>query len=305
MQIRKPDYINSLNLISLLLLPLSILTFAINIIKKFYKKKNFKIRTICVGNIYIGGTGKTPLCIKINKILKNKYKTVFIKKYYKEHKDEHRLLKSNGSLISMKSRDECLLKAEKRGFDFAILDDGLQDKIINYNKTIACFNSSVGIGNGFLIPSGPLRESLKSIKNYDAIFINGQGNDFNLVEKIRGIKKNIKIFRGSYEPLNLKQFNLKKNYLFFCGIGSPIEFEKTLKKYKFNIKDKMIFPDHYNYTSIDLKEIKKNATQNNLDIITTEKDYLRINIADRKKIKFLKIDLKVHNQKKFQNFLMK
>ena len=67
----------------------------------------------------------------------------------------------------------------------------------------------------------------------------------------------------------------------------------------------MIFPDHYNYTSIDLKEIKKNATQNNLDIITTEKDYLRINIADRKKIKFLKIDLKVHNQKKFQNFLMK
>ena len=124
-------------------------------------------------------------------------------------------LKSNGSLISMKSRDECLLKAEKRGFDFAILDDGLQDKIINYNKTIACFNSSVGIGNGFLIPSGPLRESLKSIKNYDAIFINGQGNDFNLVEKIEVLKK-YQIFRGSYEPINLKQFNLKKNYLFFC-----------------------------------------------------------------------------------------
>ncbi len=80
MKINRPLFWNNINLISILLYPLCLVTFLINFIKKTSHKNKFKIKTICVGNLYIGGTGKTPLSIKINNILKKKYKTVFIKK---------------------------------------------------------------------------------------------------------------------------------------------------------------------------------------------------------------------------------
>jgi Tetraacyldisaccharide-1-P 4''-kinase len=99
MKVNRPLFWNSINIISILLYPLSLITFLINIIKKIPNKKNFKIKSICVGNLYIGGTGKTPLTIKINNILKKKYRTVFIKKKYYDQIDEQTLLKHNGNLI--------------------------------------------------------------------------------------------------------------------------------------------------------------------------------------------------------------
>ena len=165
MKINRPFFWNEINLISILLYPVSLITFLIYIIKKTLYKKSFKIKTICVGNLYIGGTGKTPLSIKINNILKKNYKTVFVKKKYSDQKDEQKILKSYGNLICTKYRDNALKIAEKKKYDIAILDDGLQQKNLNYNITIACFNSSDGIGNGLLIPSGPLRENFSAIKS--------------------------------------------------------------------------------------------------------------------------------------------
>ena len=89
LKVKKPkfwDYKN-LSFFSVLLLPFIFLTLAVNFIKKLQNKKNYSIKTICVGNIYIGGTGKTPLVIKINDKLKNKFKTVFIKKNYYDQID--------------------------------------------------------------------------------------------------------------------------------------------------------------------------------------------------------------------------
>ena len=80
MKINRPLFWDQKNLISFLLYPVSLITLLINIIKKILVKRSFPIKSICVGNLYVGGTGKTPLTIKINNILKKKYKTVFIKK---------------------------------------------------------------------------------------------------------------------------------------------------------------------------------------------------------------------------------
>ncbi len=80
MQIKKPLFWNEKNIISFLLYPFTLITFLINFVKKFSNKKKYNLKTICVGNIYIGGTGKTPLTIEINKILKKKFKTIFVKK---------------------------------------------------------------------------------------------------------------------------------------------------------------------------------------------------------------------------------
>ncbi len=301
MKIIKPLYLNNKNLISYLLTPFTIFTILINFSKNFLIKKKYKIKTICVGNIYIGGTGKTSLCIKINKILKNKFGTVFIKKRYLDQLDETKMLKTHGKLISDENRSISLNKAEIKNFNLAILDDGLQDKRIDYDISIACFNTTYGIGNGFLLPAGPLREKLEILKKYSAIFLIGEKKNTKLTSKLK--KFNDKIFYSKYVPINIKNFDRKKSYLYFCGIGNPEEFENTLSKYNFRISKKLIFPDHHNYTNKDLEKIRKIAFKDKLEIITTEKDYERLTNNNKKNIKYLKVELQIKNFKKFSNFL--
>ena len=301
MKIIKPLYLNDKNLISYLLTPFTIFTILINFSKNFLIKKKYKIKTICVGNIYIGGTGKTSLCIEINKILKNKFKTVFIKKRYLDQLDERKMLQAHGKLISDENRGISLNKAETKKFNLAILDDGLQDKKIDYDISIACFNSTYGIGNGYLLPAGPLREKLEILKKYSAIFLVGEKKNSKLSSTLK--KFNNKIFYSKYVPINIKNFNRKKKYLSFCGIGNPEEFENTLYKYKFKISKKFVFPDHHNYTNEDLEKLKKIALNDQLEIITTEKDYRRITDNNKKNIKYLKVELQIENYKKFSNFL--
>ncbi len=303
MKIIKPLYLNDKNLISYFLIPFTIFTILINLSKKLLIKKKYKIKTICVGNIYLGGTGKTSLCIQINKFLKNKFKTVFIKKRYLDQLDERLMLQTHGKLISDENRDISLDKAEVKKFDVAILDDGLQDKKIDYDISIVCFNSTYGIGNGYLLPAGPLREKLEILKKYSAIFIIGEKKNTKLSSILK--KFNDKIFYSNYVPVNIKNFNRKKSYLYFCGIGNPEEFENTLNKYKFKISKKFIFPDHHNYTNEDLEKIKKIALNDKLEIITTEKDYKRLTKNNKKNIKYLKVELQIENYRKFSNFLNK
>ena len=303
MKIIKPVFWSEKNFLSLLLYPLTVLTFLINLIKKFSVKKKFSIKTICIGNICVGGTGKTPLSIKIDKILKKKYKTVFVKKKYSDQSDEQNLLRSNGNLICINYRDNGLKIAQKLKYDVAIMDDGLQEKSIKYDLTIACFNTSEGIGNGLLLPAGPLRENISAIKNYDAIFLNGEKKNKKLFLLLKKINNNLKIFEGKYVPLNIKNFNRNKKFIIFSGLGNPEEYERTLKKYKFKIKEKFVFPDHHKFSNSEIKKIKKIAKNNKLEIITTEKDYFRLNNKNKKNIKFLKVNLQIKNIKKFSRFL--
>ena len=132
--IRKPLFWNNINLISLSLIPISIITLIVNFFKNLFLKKKYRIKTICVGNIYVGGTGKTSLCIEINKILKKKFRTVFIKKKYYDQFDEKQLLTAQGDFLSHTDRKISLRKVENsKKFNLAILDDGLQEKTINYD----------------------------------------------------------------------------------------------------------------------------------------------------------------------------
>jgi tetraacyldisaccharide 4'-kinase len=304
MKLIKPKFWESKNFISFILYPLSAITFLINFTKKFSIKKNFEIKSICIGNIFIGGTGKTSLAIEINDLLRKKFRTVFIKKSYKNQIDEINLLNNKGKIISSSNREDALFTASKKKYQVAILDDGLQQKNINYDLKIACFNSKYAFGNGYVLPAGPLRENLNIIKDYDLIFLNGEKKNKKLLSKLKSINKNLQIFEGKYKPLNLKKFDLRKKYLMFCGIGNPHEFEQTLIKYKFNISEKIIFPDHHKFSNIDLKELKSNASRDNLTLVTTEKDFFRLNKTQRKNIKFLKIKLEIKDKEKLKKILI-
>ncbi len=304
MKLIKPKFWETKNIISFVLYPLTAITHLINFIKKFSIKKNFKIKTICIGNIFVGGTGKTSLAIEINELLRKKFKTVFIKKKYENQLDEINLLNNRGKIISASNREDGIISAIKKKYKVAILDDGLQQKNINYDLKIICFNSENAIGNGYMLPAGPLRERLNTIKNYDLVFVNGEKKNNKLLSILKSINKNLNIFEGKYKPLNLKNFDLKKKYLMFCGIGNPHEFEQTLSKYKFKTYKKIIFPDHYKLSNIDIKKIKKVAKKESLTLITTEKDFIRLNKTQRKNIKFLKTKLEINHKKKFEKILM-
>ena len=308
MKIVKPkfwDY-KKPNFFSYLLLPL---TFPVIINNFFLKKKknipNQNIKKICVGNIYVGGTAKTPLTIKIYQILKNlKYKAATIKKFYKDQVDEQKILKSKTTLYCAKNRNQSLNQAIKDNIDIVIFDDGLQDRSINYDLKFVCFNNIKWIGNGFLMPAGPLREKIESILKYDAIFLNGNENDnSNIKSLINKYDKKIQVFESTYRPINIDQFNINTNYLIFSGIGNPEIFKKTLINNGLKIIKEIIFPDHYQYTRADIDNIKLHAQKLNAKILTTEKDYVKIKPDYNTDIKVLKIELHIKNEQKLIEYL--
>ena len=213
MKFKKPkfwDY-NKPNIVSYLFFPLSLLLTILRTLKNLTTKtkKYSKIKTICVGNIYLGGTGKTSLSLKINEILKDKIKTCFIKKYYSDQIDEQKILSNHGKLFKFKDRSSSIKQAIEENFELAIFDDGLQDPSIDYDYRIACFNIDNWIGNSFTIPAGPLRENIKNLKKYKNVFLNGNNENIdNIIKFIHNLDPNIKIYQGEYVPLNINVFDL-------------------------------------------------------------------------------------------------
>ena len=309
MKLKKPkfwDY-KKPSFFSYLLLPLSITIGLIAKINSKPKYPNSKIKTICVGNIYIGGTGKTSLTIKIKEILdKNNIKACFIKKFYPNQNDEQKLLSKNGALFSNLKRITALDEAISEDFEVAIFDDGLQDSSIKYDMEIVCFNNLNWIGNGLTLPSGPLRENINNLKSYENVFLNG--NEESLIaikEQIKKINPNININSGKYIPLNIGEFDKDQNYLVFSGIGNHKTFVEMLKNNKLKVVSDLEYPDHYQYSKRDFDEIIINAKKFNAHIITTEKDYLRLENFNRNEILYVKSSLEISDEKSLTNKLLK
>ena len=309
MSLKKPkfwDYKRP-NIYSYVLWPLTIIIQIINLIRaRFKKQKKFSIRSVCVGNIYIGGTGKTSLSIKINEILsKKKIRSCFIKKSYISQTDEQKLLASRGKLFTAKKRSEALIEAEKDNYQIAIFDDGLQDYSIKYDVSLVCFNNLNWIGNGMTIPSGPLRESLNNLKNYNHVFLNGNSENLsNVTSTILNVNPTINIHKGKYIPLNLKDFNLNDNYLAFSGIGNHETFISMIKDNGMNVVKDIKFSDHYNFKIKDINKILDLSKQLNCKIITTEKDYLRLENDNIDQIRYIKTELHIVDEDKLINAII-
>jgi len=308
MNLKKPEFwdYKKPNFISYILWPLSILIKIIIFLKPKKKIITKKIKTICVGNIYIGGTGKTSLAIKINNILlKKNIKSCFVKKYYKNQTDEQNILASNGKLFCEKKRIKALNQAINENYQIAIFDDGLQDYSINYDINLICFNSNNWIGNGMTIPSGPLRENINNLKNYDHIFLNGNLENIDYLKReIIKFNSKINIHLATYEPINLNEFKKNEKYLIFSGIGNHQTFVSMVKKNGLKVLKDIEYPDHYSYTKEDINKILIEASKLNCKIITTEKDSHRITNFYENRIKIIKTELKMVDENKLLKFII-
>ena len=290
---------NKISFFSVLLFPVSLLIKVLSLFKRFLiKTHQSSIPIICVGNIYLGGTGKTPLCIEIFSILKNlNMNPAFIRKKYDTFQDEANLQKQMGPVFQNKKRIEAVKEAVRNNTNVAILDDGFQDFSIYKNLSIVCFNNKQWIGNGLTIPSGPLRENLSSLKRANCVVINGEKNA-NIEKKILSKNSEIKIFYAKYRAKNINEFQNKK-VIAFAGIGNPENFFDLLKNNKIDIEEEIKFPDHYKYSEEELKKLINKAKEKSNILLTTEKDYFRINENYKKNINFLKIEVEIENRNQF------
>ena len=289
----------------IILFPITILVMLLSfILKKLSNTKKFNIKVICIGNIYIGGTGKTPLSIKIADLLENKdFKVAIIKKNYKNQNDEKKLIESKEKKVFFENkRSDSLKIAIRQKYEVAILDDGMQDYSIYKDLNIVCFTSNQLIGNGFIIPSGPLRENLKSIDKCDIAMINGKPN-LEFEKKLLKVNENIKIYYSKYDLVN-RELLKKYNYLAFAGIGNPENFFNLLENEGLQIKKRISFPDHYSFSDKDIMNLFEMAKKENLNLITTEKDSHRLSDDQLKNISIAKMNLRIDNLEHLQKEIL-
>jgi tetraacyldisaccharide 4'-kinase len=290
---------NQISFYSILLLPIAaIYKLLFFLKKKITKTHKVSIPIICIGNIYLGGTGKTPLSVEIFLILKKlNMEPAFIRKKHESYSDEENLQKNIGVVFSNKSRLQAINEATKNNVNIGILDDGFQDFSINKDLNIICFDEKKWIGNNFVLPAGPLREELTALKRADCVVIKGRKN-INIENEIIKINSSIKIFYANYKPQNINEFKNEK-VIAFAGIGNPESFFQLLKDNNISIFEEAKFPDHYNYSPENLDILIKKAEENKVILITTEKDYYRIDKNYRKKFNFLKVSFEINDKNKF------
>ena len=283
----------SSKILSVLFFPLSSLWIVISLLKKnLIIKYKSKLKVICIGNLTIGGTGKTPFAIYTYKLLKKAgYKPVFLTRGYrgllkgpievknshnfKDVGDEALLLNKIGPTIVSKDRalGAKLIEKHEDNFNVIIMDDGLQNYQLEQDIKFMLVDENLKFGNEFCIPAGPLREPVShGIVKIDAIVLTGNSNedtDFsNVHNKI--------VFNTKVKPMKSPRIK-KENLLAFCGLANSNKFYQTLKENGFNVTFTKSFPDHYEYKNEDINKLISEANSKNLKLITTEKDYIKIN----------------------------
>ena len=206
-------------------------------------------------------------------------------------------------MILDKNRIIALKNAEREKFQSVILDDGFQDYSIKKDLNIICFNQKQQVGNGRVVPAGPLRENSTSLKDAHIVVVNGKRDD-RFEKKILEANNNLEIYYSRYKPANVDEFK-KQDLLAFAGIGNPENFFELLHEYGLNVSKSVIFSDHYNFNHNELLKLIDTANESNLKIITTEKDFMRIKKFNFKEIKYLKVELVINNFEKLKNRILK
>lgn len=313
---KTPAHWKTINILSLLLYPLGCLYgFATALRLAIKKSKRVEAKVICVGNLTAGGTGKTPVSISLAKILQqNGQKPIFVSRGYGgrlkdivvnpykhtalEVGDEPLLLARQAPVVINPNRYLGALLAQQEGANYIIMDDGFQNPSLYKDKSIIVIDGSVGLGNGFCIPAGPLREFIsQGTKRAQAVAIIGE-DKYNLASQF----KNIPIFKGKIKAISASP--LTYDIVAFAGIGRPDKFYNSLTEYGFNIVARKDFPDHHFYTEQELEEMLALGKQYKSPVYTTAKDFVKIPPHLQSKFKVLEIEIDWENQAELLNFLL-
>ena len=273
---------------------------AIFIRKILYKAHLFNtskapLKVISVGNITLGGTGKTPFTIALAKILEEDLKKnvcVIIRGY---GWDEQEMLKRNLSDVPVlvgEDRTRCANKAVKLyGSDTAILDDGFQHWELARDLDIVLVDSRNPYGNAHLFPRGVLRETKRSLERAGVIVFtknNGAGGMDSIKDDVRAINNRAIFVEAKHVPKHLYEGRARrihdlsdivsKRVVLLSSIGDPAYFEETVRSLGADVVTHIVFPDHHDYRKSDIDRVTAVCDEKHFDfIITTEKDIVKLN----------------------------
>jgi len=290
---RAPEFWYKKNdtILSRILYPISLLFRFLSKIYIFLNKTKYsEIPVICIGNLVVGGAGKTPLALKIGKILKlsgyiphfitrgysgNIKNNIKVEKFHRPEEvgDESIILSSVAPTWIGSNRIKSTKNAFKEKADCVIMDDGFQNPTIHKDFSIIVIDGKQGFGNRRVLPSGPLRESIRrGLDRSNAVIIVGE-DKFN-IKKL--ISNKIPIFNAKFDVSKNEEIFKGKNITAFAGIAYPTKFFDTLEDEGAKILKKITFPDHYIYNEEDLLNLVEIANNNKTILVTTQKDFIRI-----------------------------
>lgn len=290
-----------------------------------YDKKRLKIHSsnvpvISVGNITVGGTGKTPLVIWICELLaKKNIKHAILTRGYKAKKgklsDEPAILAKNCSQAKVIVNPDRVKGSQKAvdqfGVKAIVLDDGFQHRRLARDVDIVTIDAMCPFGYNAVLPAGLLRETAKNLKRADAAVITrcDQSNEEQMEElekKLHTLNPNMIIAKAIHSPICAKFMGGKeidieglkdKNVFAFCGIGNPDAFLNTIREIGCNLVGSEIYNDHHNYTEDDITDIYERGKYLEADLVlSTQKDWTKSTLLASTKpdmhFAYLKIELK-------------
>ena len=291
---QKLDLKNGLVIVPLL--PLSALFYLISTLRrKLYQSKvlkvnKLKVPSIVVGGISVGGSGKTPMCIAlIDALHKQGYKVGLISRGYKGVSDSYPLIVETNTKASVsgdeplliklalgdkvvvcvdKNKDRGALFLQEQGVDVIVSDDGMQHYSLDFDVKIVVLDGKRMLGNGFLMPAGPLREGKWKLDLVDAVVVNGETDNHSYYQM--SLKADTVVSLNSFfngvEPKVLEQ----KKVIALAGIGNPQRFYNTLTTCGFKIVDTIAVPDH---GVVDKAQLENSSQE--YPIVMTAKDAVK------------------------------
>jgi tetraacyldisaccharide 4'-kinase len=261
------------------------------------RRKGFDagIPVLCVGNYHVGGAGKTPTVLALVRILRALGETpVVLSRGYggrlrgpvmvdlarhlaADVGDEPLMMSLEVPVAVARDRIDGVALAKSQRASVIIMDDGFQNPSVAKDASLIVIDSDRGLGNGRVLPAGPLRAPLKpQLAHTDAlIVVGGGGASADVAAAV--VAKGGPVFAASLKPDEASVAALRdRRLLAFAGIGDPARFFRTLRASGLDVARERAFADHYVFSESDLDALQGEALRDQLTLVTTEKDYARL-----------------------------
>ena len=311
--IKTPEFWDRPGLAALALWPVSLLWAAGRYLhQRLIKPGDVPIPVICVGNLTVGGAGKTPVTAFLyDRLVDDGFRPAILMRGYGgsarepvwvDHNLDQADLCGDEAVMLAESRDVLVARDRLVGartiaaaghYDLILMDDGLQNPHLAKDFQMAIFDGSTGIGNGFLLPAGPMRVPFAGgIRGLDAVIINGR-DDTGIAHRL---PPSLPCFFGRLRPdQSVIDAYEGAALVAFAGIGRPNRFFTTLRETGANLVHQLAFADHHPYSEADLVKLQEDAARHGAALITTQKDWVRLPAEWRERVGFLPVKLELDN----------
>jgi tetraacyldisaccharide 4'-kinase len=257
------------------------------------------IPVLCIGNYHVGGAGKTPMVLALANMLRDLGETpVVLSRGYggrlrgpirvdpqrhvaEDVGDEPLMLARTVAVVVAHDRVAGVALARSQGATVIVMDDGFQNPAVAKDASLIVIDSDRGLGNGCVLPAGPLRAPLPpQLAHTDALIVVGNGAAAKVVAATIAAQGK-PVLSAHLEPDEASRAALRgKRVLAFAGIGDPARFFRTLRSSGVEVVVERGFPDHHPFSQSEVETLIADAKRDSLTLVTTEKDLARLRQAE-------------------------